>query len=160
MAKVKPILLKGAQWFLRAIEAGCATVVLALTCYFIGTQDNRELTIHIWERAVAGISGAALVYFLAQFILLWCIAGHPLTSFPTMLLDVCFIGGFMYIAWAYRDGTQSCSDGFVDSPYGEGKPDWEIADHVGGNDGWTRLPTYMEACKMVKACLAVSILAM
>ena len=78
-----------------------------------------------------------------------------------MLLDLAFIGGFLYIAWAYRDGAGSCTGDNLDTPYGSGNADSEISDHVGsGNDGWTRLPTYGEACKMQRASLAVSIIAM
>ncbi|KAJ2902997.1 uncharacterized protein MKZ38_010581 [Zalerion maritima] len=146
------------QWIVRGLQICCAVVILAITCYFISTQDNRELSIWVWERAVAGISGAALLWFIAQALVLCCLAGFPITSGLAMFIDLLFIGGFMYIAWAYRDGASSCKGDEVDTPYGTGKDEWKIADHVGGNDGWTRLPTYQVACNMTRASLAIAII--
>lgn len=151
---------KLAQWVTRTIEGLCAIVILSITCYFISTQDNRELTIHVWERAVAGITGAALLWFIAQIALLCCLAGFPITSGITMLVDVAFIGAHMYVAWAYRDGASSCQGDNVETPYGTGEDNWKIAEHVEGNDGWTRLPTYRVACNMTRASLAVAIITM
>jgi hypothetical protein len=73
-----------------------------------------------------------------------------------MVLDVAFIGGFIYIAQANRGGAGSCN-GFVDTPFGSG--DSKSMVHDDGHGGFTSLPKLHQACQLETACLAVSIVA-
>jgi hypothetical protein len=149
--------LKGLQWFLRGVQFGCAALILAIYSYFLATLSNHNLNIEPWIRAVEGISGLAVLYTGFGLLLLCCVAGHPFTSFLAIVLDVCFIGGFIFIATANRGGGGSCN-GMVNTPYGSGDSNTNVVDN--GNGGFTTLPSLHQACQLETACLAVSIIAM
>ncbi|KAI1867931.1 hypothetical protein JX265_003985 [Neoarthrinium moseri] len=155
MGSKSGLALKFLQWFIRGIEFCCAAVVLALSSYFLAALHNHNITIPTWLRAVEGISGAGVLYTLVGLLLLCCLAGHPFTSFVAIVLDVAFIGAFIYVATAYRSGASSCR-GTVDTPFGTGNAN---DTPTGNTDGFTNLPTYRQACQMETACLAVSIVA-
>lgn len=147
--------LKAAQWFIRGIQFGCAALVLGVYSYFLASLANHKLPISTSIRAVGGIAGVAVLYTLSALLLLCCVAGLTLTSFLAVVLDVAFIGAFIYVAVANKGGASSC-DGYVDTPFGKGK----AADVVEGSDGFTALPSFRVACRLQSACLAVSIIAM
>lgn len=148
--------LKAIQWFLRGIEFCCAAIVLGLFSYFLATLHNHSLHIPTYVRAVEGLSGAAVLYTLLGLLLLCCLAGHVLASLIAIVLDICFIGAFIYIAQANRGGAGSCR-GVVNTPFGSGQSGSTVSD--GGHGGFTHLPTFFTACRMTTACLAVSIVA-
>lgn len=147
--------LKFLQWFIRGIQFCCCALVLSIYSYFLAALSNHDITIPTWVRAVEGISGVGVLYTLLGLLLLCCLAGHPFTAFVAMVLDVAFIGGFIYVATANKGGASSCS-GSVSTPFGTG----DAEDTPTSNkDGFTKLPSYRTACKMESACLAVSIVA-
>lgn len=148
--------LKGLQWFIRGVQFCCAAVVLALYSYFMASLSNRNLPIANWIKAVEGISGIAVLYTIAGLLLLWCFAGRRVTSFLAMVLDVAFIGGFIFIAWANRGGANSCN-GIVSTPYGTADADTNIQPN--GDTGYTGLPSFRQACRLQTACFAVSLIA-
>jgi len=149
--------LKFVQWFIRGIQFCCAGLILAIYSYFLATLHNHDLYIATWIRAVEGISGAATLYTAIGLLLLCCLAGLPFTSFLAIVLDVAFAAAFIYVAVANRGGVGSCS-GRVDTPFGSGNADTNVADD--GNGGFTNLPSFHTACKLETACFAVSIVAM
>jgi hypothetical protein len=157
MGAARGIALRGTQFFLRAVQFCCAAIVLALFSYFLATLHNHNMHIATHLRAVEGISGAAVLYTILALLTLCCLAGHSFPSFILMVFDVAFIGGFIYVAWANRNGASSCN-GIVDTPFGRGDADTNVVDN--GNGGFTALPSLRQACKMETACLAVSIVAM
>ncbi|KAI1341996.1 hypothetical protein F5Y15DRAFT_329991 [Xylariaceae sp. FL0016] len=140
--------LKFLQWFVRGVQFCCCALVLAIFSYFLAVMSHNNITIPTWTRAVEGISGIGVFYSIVGLLLLCCLAGHPFTSFIAIVLDICFIGAFIYIAQANRGGASSCT-GTVSTPFGN-KP---ASDQVG--DG----PSYQSLCKMESAVLAVSIVA-
>jgi len=147
--------LKVTQWFIRGIQFCCAAIILALFSYFLAAMANHHIYIDSWVRAVEGISGAAVVYTLVGLLLLCCVAGHPFTSFVAIVLDICFVAGFIYIAATNgHTGTHSCK-GHVDTVFGSGNAESNVAD--AGTDGFTALPNLRQACQMQTAVLAVSI---
>lgn len=148
--------LKFLQWFIRGIQFCCCAVVLAIFSYFLATLHNHNLTIPIWARAVEGISGAGVLYTIIGLLLLCCLAGVVFTSAIAILLDLAFVGAFIYVAWANRGGAGSCR-GTVDTIFGTGDAGSRVTSNT---DGFTNLPTYRQACQMETACLAVSIVAM
>jgi hypothetical protein len=148
--------LKFVQWFIRGIQFACSALVLSLFSYFLAALSNHDITIPTWVRAVEGISGIGVVYTLFGLLLLCCLAGHPFTAFLAMVLDVAFIAAFIYVAVANKGGASSC-DGTVDTPFGSGSAE---DTPTSNKDGFTKLPTFRQACKMETACLAVSIVAM
>ncbi|KAM0818842.1 hypothetical protein AB5N19_04655 [Seiridium cardinale] len=155
MGSKSSLALKLLQWFVRGIQFCCCAVVLALFSYFLATLHNHHFNISTWTKAVEGISGAGVLYTIIGLLLLCCLAGHPFTSAIAILLDVCFVGAFIYVAVANRAGASSCR-GTVNTPFGSGN----AADQITSNDdGFTNLPTYRGACQMETACFAVSIVA-
>ncbi|KAH6636956.1 hypothetical protein F5144DRAFT_591948 [Chaetomium tenue] len=114
------------------------------------------MPIGVWVRAVEGISGVGVLYTILALLMLCCIPGRSFPSFVMMVLDVAFIGGFIYIAAVNRGGASSCS-GEVDTAFGKGNADTNVVDN--GSGGFTALPSLRQACKMETACLAVSIVA-
>ncbi|OLN84493.1 hypothetical protein CCHL11_08251 [Colletotrichum chlorophyti] len=148
--------LKFVQWFVRGVQFGSSALILAIFSYFLATLHNHSLPISNSIRAVEGISGAATLYTLIGLLLLCSLAGRSLTSFLAIVLDVAFIGAFIYVAVANRDGASSCS-GTVNTPFGNGPADGEPTNT--GSDGWTHLPSLRTACKLQTACFAVSIVA-
>jgi len=146
--------LKFLQWFIRGVQLLCAAVVLGIYAYFLATLHNHSLNIATSVRAVAGISGAAILYTLIGLLLLCCVAGLPFTSFIAVVLDVCFIGCFIYVAVVNKHGAGSCT-GYIDTPFGQG----QSGSQVSGSDGFTALPSFHTACRLQTACLAVAIIA-
>ncbi|KAH6655087.1 hypothetical protein BKA67DRAFT_559448 [Truncatella angustata] len=147
--------LKSLQWFIRGIEFGCAAVALGIFSYFLAALTNNGLGIPIWSRAVEGLSGSAVLYTLIGLLLLCCVAGHSVFSLIAIVLDVCFIGAFIYIAIENRHGAGSCQ-GNVNTIFGSGNSGSQI---TGTRDGFTSLPTFHQACQLHTAVFAVSIIA-
>ncbi|KAI0119432.1 hypothetical protein F4814DRAFT_411861 [Daldinia grandis] len=141
--------LKVVQWFIRGVQFCCSALILALFSYFLAVLANRNLPIPTWTRAVEGISGIGVLYTILGLLLLCCLAGHPFTSFVAIVLDICFIGSYIYVASATREGASSCT-GTVDTLFGTGR-----AEDLINNQH----PTYRQVCQMETACLAVSIVA-
>lgn len=148
--------LKFLQWFLRGVQFLCAALILGIFSYFLATLHNHDLHIATSIRAVEGISGAAVLYTLIGLLLLCCVAGLAVTSFIAMVLDVAFIGAFIYVAYTNRHGASSCR-GYVDTPFGRGN---SRDTNNAGSDGFTALPSYRTACRLQSAALAVAIIAM
>ena len=150
--------LKFIQWFIRGIQFCCAAVILALFSYFLAVMANHNLGIGSWVKAVEGISGIAVIYTAIGLLLLCCVAGHPFTSFVAIILDICFIAGFIYIAIKNgKTGTHSCG-GHVDTVFGSGDSASNIPDN--SPNGVTAIPSFHQACEMQTVVFAVAIIAM
>ncbi|KAI8625150.1 hypothetical protein F5Y19DRAFT_273510 [Xylariaceae sp. FL1651] len=141
--------LKALQWFVRVIQFLSCAVVLALYSYFLAVASQHNYSIPTWTRAVEGISGVGVLYTLLGLLLLCCLAGHPFTSAIAIILDIAFVGAFIYVAQANRGGAGSCNNN-VDTPFGT-RP---ASDDLGKG-----LPNFHQICQMESAVLAVSIIA-
>lgn len=73
-----------------------------------------------WEKAVEGISGAAVIYTAFAMILTCFLGGITFFSFLGVVLDILFCGGFIAIAILTDGGRNSCS-GVNNSPIGSGE---------------------------------------
>lgn len=149
MARGGGIALKGLSWVLRAIEFCCAAVVIALFSYFLAKLSINDLPISNYWKAVEGISGAAVLYTIAAVLFVCCLGGLGFFAFIAIILDLAFVGGFIFIAYETRGGAHSCN-GFVNTPLGDG---YAYEATVGS------LPSLHTACRMNTACFAVSIVA-
>ncbi|KAK3994785.1 hypothetical protein QBC44DRAFT_322057 [Cladorrhinum sp. PSN332] len=147
--------LRGLQYFLRTIQFCSAALILAIYSYFLATLHNHSLSISTPLRAVAGISGSAVLYTVLAFLLLCCAPGQPFLSLILMILDVCFAAAFIYVAVVNKDGANSCN-GEVSTAFGNGNADTNVKSE---GEGWTALPSLRQACQMESACLAVAIVA-
>lgn len=146
--------LKILQWAIRAVQLCSAALILGVFSYFLAVLANHNLPIPNEVRAVEGISGAAVLYTFLALLLLCCVAGLPFVSFVAIVLDVAFVGAFIYVAVANRNGAGSCT-GYLDTPFGRGKD----GNTVEGSGGFTVLPSFHTACRLQTACLAVAIIA-
>lgn len=149
--------LKLIQWFNRGVQFGCCGLILALTAYFLAAMSSNNITIPTNLRAVAGISGIGVIYTALGVILVCCLAGFTLTSFIAIVLDIAFVGAFIYVAIVYKDGASSCSGTNVNTVFGTGSANVRI---TSADEGGVTLPTYATACRMESANLAVAIVAM
>ncbi|KAI1754630.1 hypothetical protein F4782DRAFT_38738 [Xylaria castorea] len=141
--------LKAVQWFIRGIQFLSCAVVLALFSYFLAIASRNNFNIPTWSKAVEGISGAGVLYTIAGLLLLCCVAGHPFASGIAIILDIAFVGAFIYVAQANRGGASSCT-GTVNTIFGS-RP---ALDDLGSG-----LPSFHQLCQIHKAVLAVSIIA-
>jgi hypothetical protein len=142
--------LKGLQWFVRGIQLLSCVVVLGLFSYFLAIASRNNLGIPVWARAVEGISGIGVLYTLAGLLLLCCVAGHPLASGIAIILDIAFVGAFIYVAQANRVGATACTR-TVDTVFGN---------RPAPDSPASGLPSFGRICLIQKAVLAVSIIAM
>lgn len=151
--------LKLVQFFLRGVTFCCAIVVLGIYGYFLATMHTHKITTPTWVRAVEGLSGSAALYSLVGLLLLWCLAGRTLASLVAILLDVCFVVAFLYIAVENRGGaSRTCKGDSIRTPFGTGSSDTTIVSTTKGGH-ILRLPSFRTACKLETACLAVAIIA-
>ncbi|KAJ8123250.1 hypothetical protein ONZ43_g756 [Nemania bipapillata] len=117
--------LKALQWCIRGIQFLSCAVVLALFSYFLAVASRHNFNIPTWSKAVEGISGIAII------------------------LDIAFVGAFIYVAQANRGGASSCTN-TVNTLFGTRS----ATDKLGSG-----LPSFQQICQMQKAVLAVSIIA-
>jgi hypothetical protein len=151
------VALKAVQWFLRGIVFCCATIILGIFSYFLATLHNHGLHIDTHIRAVEGISGAGVLYSLIGLLFLCCLAGFTFTSAIAILLDLCFVGAFIYVACATSGGAGGCK-GNVDTPFGHGNTYVDNTVST-GNGGYARLPSLRQACRLETASFSVAIVA-
>ncbi len=159
MVRGAGIVLKSIQWFLRAIEFCCAAVVLAIFSYFLATLHNHNLPIDNYIRSVEGLSGGAALYTLIGLVLLCFLGGFTVFAFIAFILDLLFVGAFIYIAYENRGGASSCN-GFVNTPFGSGDDNTGQNEVTAPQGGVTLLPSLRTACRLQTAVFAVSIVAM
>merc|ERR1711939_674105 len=151
------IALKSVSLFFRAIEFGCAAVIIGIFSYYLATLTDHSLPISVHIKAVEGTSGAAVLYTLAALVLVCCLGGIAFFSALGMVLDFAFCGAFAYIAWVNRHATDGSCSGFVRTAYGNGYTNLDN-DGVGGDGGVTILPSLRTACRLQKAAFAVAII--
>lgn len=137
-------ILRISQTVLRAIQLCCAIVACGVFAYFIAVLSSRDETSANYIRAVAGMSGAAIIYTASAVLLTLCFAGVAFLGYIAIVLDICFAGCFAAIAYYSRGGARSCS-GLIDTPIG---------------DGSSNSARLRRACQLQTAVFAVSIVAM
>lgn len=142
--------LRALQWFVRGVQFLSCAVVLALFSYFLAIAAQHHYDIPTWAKAVEGISGVGVIYTFLGLLFLCCLAGHPFTSSVAILLDILFIGAFIYVAQANREGANSCTN-TVNTLFGTHPASYNLGEG---------LPNFRQLCQMQKAVLAVSIIAM
>jgi len=144
--------LRFGQTGLRFIELLAAIVALGIFSYFLAVLSDHHIHIPTWEKAVEGISGAAVLYLILQVLFTLCLGGVAVLAFIAIVLDIAFIGAFVYVAFETRHGANSCS-GYVRTPLGSGEAN---APTPYGNSNW--LPDLHQACRLNTAVFAVSII--
>jgi putative Ca2+/H+ antiporter (TMEM165/GDT1 family) len=151
-------ILKLLQTFLYAIEFGCAAIILAIYSYFLSVLAGRNIGIPTWEKAVEGISGAAVLYLIFAVLLTCFLGGKTFFAFLAIVLDILFCGAFIAIAVLTRDGVRSCSGNNVHTPLGNGQSSAKNGYGAGRNRNTTFSVSLGTACRLNKAASAVSII--
>jgi len=156
--------LKLFQTFLYAIEFCCAAIILGIYSYFLSVLADRNIGIPTWEKAVEGISGAAVLYLIFAVLLTCFLGGKTIFAFIAIVLNILFTGGFIAIAVLTRQGAHSCSGG-VKTPIGNGQSSSKQgfgANGFGNKGDDSSNVTYSvslgTACRLNTAVFSVSIL--
>ncbi|KAK5112027.1 hypothetical protein LTR62_004561 [Meristemomyces frigidus] len=151
-------LFQSALYFL---EFCCAGLILAIFSYFLSVLANRHLPIATWEKAVEGLSGAAVVYLICATLLTCCLGGISFFAILAIILDLLFCGAMIAIAVLTRHGASSCK-GFVRTPLGNGQANSNTGGFgnfgAGNNQNLTYSVMLGTACKLNTACFAVAII--
>lgn len=150
------------QTVLYGLAFCCSAIILGFYSYFLAIKADRDATIPTWQKAVEGLSGAAVLYTIFAVVLTCCLGGIRFFAFLAILLDVLFCGAFIALAVLTRDGASSCS-GNVRSPLGDGPADSKDAfgaDGFGSRSGEnvTYSVSLGTACRYNTACFAVAII--
>lgn len=113
------VLLRFGATGLRLLEFACAAIVLGIYSYFLSVLADKNIHIPTWEKAVEGMSGAAVLYTIFGVIFTLFLGGVRFFAYLAVLLDLCFVGCFAAIAYYTRHGANSCK-GTVSTPLGRG----------------------------------------
>lgn len=152
------------QTFLYILLFCCAGIILGVYSYFLSVQADRDRPIPTWQKAVEGMSGAAVLYLIFAVILTCCLGGISFFAFLALVLDVLFAAAMIAIAVLTRDGASSCS-GNVQTPLGNGPANANTGgfgrDGFGSGNGEniTYSASLGSICRLNTAAFAVSILA-
>lgn len=152
MAALGGAFLRISQTLIRILQLLCAIVVLGIFSYFLAALADHHLHIATWIKAVEGMSGAAVLYLLFAVVFTLCLGGITFFAFIAVILDICFIGVFVAIAYYNRHGANSCS-GNVNTVFGSGRSG---ANDALGNSRY--VPNLHTACRLETAVFAVSII--
>ncbi|KAK4555716.1 hypothetical protein LTR86_007469 [Recurvomyces mirabilis] len=117
--------------------------------------------IYNWEKAVEGLSGAAVLYLIAATLLTCCLGGVSFFATLAIILDVLFCGAMIAIAVMTRQGAGSCS-GYVRTPLGNGQANSGTGGFgnfgSGNNENVTYSVHLKTACRLNTVCFAVAII--
>lgn len=142
------VALKSLSLVFRVLEFCSAAAILGIFSYFLANLHSNHRSIPTWEKAVEGISGAAVLYTIFAFLLVCCLGGVAFFSFLAILLDLAFAGAFIYIAWATRNGVRG-KTGVICTPLGCGAAKTKVTDSV---------IEYITAHRLETAVFAISII--
>src|ERR1700722_10252457 len=155
--------LRITQTTLRVIQLLCGAVALAIFSYFLAVLSDHKLPIDTWVRAVEGMSGASVLYVLFAVLLTLFLGGITFFAFIAVVLDICFIGCYVAIAWFNRGGASSCT-GNVNTILGSGPSNSKDPGYgqngfgLGSNQRVTYEPNLRQACRLETAVFAVAII--
>ena len=114
------VLTRSASTFLYALEFLISALILGIFSYYLAFLSRHHATIPTWEKAVEGMSGAAVIYTFFAVILTCFLGGITFVAFLAVLLDVLFCGCMIAIAILTRAGSHKCGPA-NNSPIGLGE---------------------------------------
>jgi hypothetical protein len=148
MARGGGFALKGLSLVFRVIEFCCGVVILAIFSFFLANLHDHKRVIPTYERAVEGISGAAVLYTIVAFLFVCCLGSIPFFSLIAIVLDLAFAAAFIYVAWANRNGVRGHT-GNICTPLGCGDAQADVT---------SSSIRYITAHRMESAAFAVAVL--
>jgi len=113
------VFLRFGQTGLRLLEFASAGIILGIYSYYLAVLSRHHITIPTWEKAVEGMSGAAVLYTIFGVLFTLFLGGITFFALIAIFLDLCFVGCFAAIAYYTRHGANSCK-GVVNTPLGQG----------------------------------------
>ena len=152
------------QTFLYILLFCCAGIIIGVYSYFLSVQADRNAPIPTWQKAVEGISGAAVLYLIFAVVLTCCLGGISFFAFLALVLDVLFAAAMIAVAVLTRDGASSCT-GDVQTPLGDGPADSNTGGFgnegfgTGQGENFTYSASLGSICRLNTAAFAVAILA-
>ncbi|KAF2762301.1 hypothetical protein EJ05DRAFT_473213 [Pseudovirgaria hyperparasitica] len=161
MAKLAGAALRIIQTLFYALAFCCAAIILGFYSYFLAVKADRDWVITNQEKAIEGMSGAAVLYTILAVLFTCCLGGVTFFAFLAIVLDVLFCGAFIAIAIMTRDAT-SCT-GNVETPFGNGPSNSPSSGFdgdfgIGSNDTQTYAVSLGRACRYNQVCFAVAII--
>lgn len=116
--------------------------------YFVHNLNDANYRIADSWRAVLGICSAAALYTLFGVLLTLCPGGSLGFGSLAIILDIAFVGGFIFVAYATRGWSRGCSGG-VYTPLGDG--------YAGTFTGLRIASSLRRACQLNTVCFAFAI---
>ena len=142
------IFLKFGGIFNRILQFLLSLVQMAIYAYFVSNIREAGYRVNDWTGAILGITTASTIYTLFGIVFTLCLGGNTLFGNLAILLDVAFIGAYIFVSWATRAARHSC-DGVVYTPIGAGSAAQSTGLTVAGN--------LRRACQMEKVVFAFAI---
>jgi len=140
------VFLRFGQTGLRLLEFAAAGIILGIYSYYLAVLSRHNIPIPTWEKAVEGMSGAAVLYTIFGVLFTLFLGGITFFAFIAIFLDLCFVGCFAAIAYYTRHGANSCK-GVVNTPLGQGLS----SESAPGAGDWGYV------CSLNTACFAMAV---
>jgi len=109
MGKFVGFLLRSGATTLYFLEFLASATILGIFSYFLAKNNEADLPIAIWMRAVDGLAGSATLYTLLAILLTFFLGGIIFFAFIAIVLDILFIGAFIFVAVETRGAARNCN---------------------------------------------------
>ena len=114
------ILFRTSSTSVRFLEFLACAAILGIFSYFLSCLHSGGLAIPTWMRAVEGLAGAATLYTLLAVLLTFFLGGIIVFAFLGIILDILFIGAFIYVAYENRGAARNCGTVTNEAFFGTG----------------------------------------
>ena len=142
------ILLRFGGVINRILQLIFSIISVGIYAYFVSNIREAGFRPSNWTGAILGISTASAIYTLFGIVFTLCLGANFFGSLA-IILDVAFIGAFIFVAYATRAARHSCS-GYVATPLGAGS--------AGSETGLTIATSLRRACQMETVVFASAII--
>jgi len=147
MGKFVGLLLRSGATTLYFLEFLASATILGIFSYFLARNHEAGLPIAIWMRAVDGLAGSATLYTLLAILLTFFLGGIIFFALIAIILDILFIGAFIFVAYETRGAARNCNTVTDQAFFGNG------ATGVGNTSA-----TPVQVCKLEETCFILAII--
>lgn len=133
----------------RILQFIFSIISVGIYAYFVSNIREAGFRPSNWTGAILGISSASAIYTLFGIVFTLCLGANFFFGSLAIILDVAFIGAFIFVAYATRAARLSCS-GYVATPLGAGP--------AGSETGLTIATSLRRACQMETVVFASAII--
>lgn len=142
------VFLRFGGTFLRILEFCLATIIMAIFAHFVDNIRDSGYRVGSSWIAVLSISAAAAVYTLFGVMFTLCLGGSMFFGNLAIMLDVAFMGAFIYVAYTTRGGSDGC-DGITYTPLGNG--------YVGSRTRRHVVSSLYRTCQLDTVCFSFAV---